>query len=1091
MWRPSTRSGLRRQLTASIAGCAFAIALTVTPALGQSPGPVPLQVVILGDSYAAGNGAEADPKSYYGPHNDPDHTCYRSHDNWAERYLRALPYNFRVVNRACSGSQTTHIVNKREEDLPPFTDVLLPGQYPSTSDPRIPEDLKARGYCATDFPDEEHFVMSITSLDPDPFGGSRVDFTCRWTLDPQIEVVGENTDLVLMTTGGNDVGFGSIVRRCFLASPFRNERDLGLCRGLTDPVTGSAHQHIAAGTLEGNLETLFARLRSEMRPEARVVLVQYPHVVADSPAYVYQGYPISQYVRQLGIEGDGAQRRAVADAGQGRVIYFDKTKDCFAAREPAGEWDWVNPQRWIWELERGMLHWFEAGEGDGFLPLPEGTERDSYHANLLGHAGWAQCILDFAQPDDTFGVSGTVGGGDVDLVFAIDTTGSMGDDIDAVKAFASDLVNMLSTQTASFRFALVTYRDWPEHTGDPSDYPSRTDLDFTDDSGAIVSAINAIQVDGGGDTPETVYSGLLEALSLDWRPGVKKIVLQLGDAPPQDPESVTGFTADTVVQTAEAVDPAQVYVVNVSAGSAPAELVDIATRTGGDVFSAPTPSEVAQAVSDAIQEALAKPLAWAGGPYVVTTGTAVTLDASGSVDSDGTIVRYEWDLDGDGDFDTSSTSPTHSHAFTSQFHGTIAVRVTDDEGLNSVGTAFVDASADGDGVLPGVDNCPNAANFGQDDWDGDGIGDACDSSPVGQQTQPTLAVAAGQFHTLAVRSNGTGGPSTNSVWAWGRGDLGQLGNGATSNSSLPVQVSNLTGATAVSAGEGHSLALKSDGTVWAWGYGFFGQLGNGATSNSPVPVRVSDLTGATAVAAGDHHSLALKSDGTVRAWGNGGDGRLGNKKMTNSSVPVQVSNLTGVTAVAAGRVHSLALKSDGTVWAWGNGASGQLGNGRTSSSSAPVRVSNLTGVTAIAAGSDHNLAVKSDGTVWAWGGGVHGQLGNGGTTNVSAPVKVSNLTGVSAITANGKASYALKSDGTVWAWGGGGNGQLGNGATSNSSVPVQVSNLTGVSAVAAGQEANHVLALRSGTAWAWGSNNFGQLGSGTTSDSSIPVQVSG
>ncbi len=371
------------------------------------------------------------------------------------------------------------------------------------------------------------------------------------------------------------------------------------------------------------------------------------------------------------------------------------------------------------------------------------------------------------------------------------------------------------------------------------------------------------------------------------------------------------------------------------------------------------------------------------------------------------------------------------------------------------------------------------------------------------------AVAGGRYHSLALKSDGT-------VWAWGYNGSGELGNNSTTNSSVPVQVSGLSGVTAVAAGTYLSLALKSDGTVWAWGENLYGQLGNNSTTNSSVPVQVSGLSGVTVIAAGGSHSLALKSDGTVWAWGHNGNGELGNNSTTNSSVPVQVSGLNGVTAIAGGGYHSLALKTDGTVWAWGYNADGELGNNSTTSSSVPVQISGLTGVTAVAGGSFHSLALKSDGTVWAWGNNADGELGNNSTTNSSVPVQVSGLSGATAIAGGYLHSLALKWDGTVWAWGYNADGELGNNSTTNSSVPVQVSGLSAVTAIAAGSEhslalksdttvwawgakvtavaggGSHSLALKSdGTVWAWGYNYYGQLGNNSTTNSSVPVQVSG
>jgi YD repeat-containing protein len=298
-----------------------------------------------------------------------------------------------------------------------------------------------------------------------------------------------------------------------------------------------------------------------------------------------------------------------------------------------------------------------------------------------------------------------------------------------------------------------------------------------------------------------------------------------------------------------------------------------------------------------------------------------------------------------------------------------------------------------------------------------------------------MQVAAGAYHTLILKENGT-------VWAWGNNEDGRLGDGTTTSRSAPVQVSGLTGATAIAVGAYHSLALKSDGTVWAWGYNASGQLGDGTTTNRSTPVQVSGLTGVTAIAAGLYHSLALKPGGTVWGWGYNALGQLGDGTTINRSTPVQVSGLTSVTAIKGGYIHSLALKSDGTVWAWGYNNYGQLGDGTTTNRSTPVQVSGLTGITVIAAAVYHNLALKPDGTVRAWGNNSFGQLGDGTTTTRSTPVQVSGLTGVTAIAVGLYHNLALKPDGTVRAWGYNYYGQLGDGTTTNRITPVQVSGLT-------------------------------------------------
>ncbi len=211
-----------------------------------------------------------------------------------------------------------------------------------------------------------------------------------------------------------------------------------------------------------------------------------------------------------------------------------------------------------------------------------------------------------------------------------------------------------------------------------------------------------------------------------------------------------------------------------------------------------------------------------------------------------------------------------------------------------------------------------------------------------------VAVAAGGAHTLALRSDGTVWAwGDNNAGELGNGatiDTGGVIPWPGNYSSTPVRVLGLTGVVAVAAGDYHSLAVLSDGTVRAWGWNQMGQLGTGNSYNRSTPTQVSGLTGVVAVAGGYEHSLALRSDGTVWAWGSNNHGQLG-KTTTQlplrlSLTPVQVK-LTGIVAVRAGEYHSLARRSDGTVRAWGYNAYGQLGDGTTADEYAPVQVTSI------------------------------------------------------------------------------------------------------------------------------------------------------
>ena len=354
-----------------------------------------------------------------------------------------------------------------------------------------------------------------------------------------------------------------------------------------------------------------------------------------------------------------------------------------------------------------------------------------------------------------------------------------------------------------------------------------------------------------------------------------------------------------------------------------------------------------------------------------------------------------------------------------------------------------------------------------------------------------IAVATGS-NSLALKSDG-------SVWAWGRGDKGQLGNGSFADSNVPVRVADLNCVTAIAVGGNQDLALRADGSVWAWGGNSRGQLGDGTGANSDTPVAVAGLSaGVVAIAAGDQNSLALKSDGSVWAWGRNDRGQLGDGTANDSEVPVPVSGMTsGVKGIADGADFSLAMKNDGSVWGWGNNFSGQLGNAISETFNTPTLVKGLrTDVKAIAAGEGHSLALLTNGSVLAWGKNTSGELGNGTTQDTPVPTSVNGLDSAVVAVAVGRDDFslALKSDGSVWAWGWGAAGQLGDGSANDRHVPTPVTGLgSGVIAIAGGGGGG--LALTSdGSVWAWGTNNHGELGNRTTQPeggSDIPVEVVG
>jgi alpha-tubulin suppressor-like RCC1 family protein len=294
----------------------------------------------------------------------------------------------------------------------------------------------------------------------------------------------------------------------------------------------------------------------------------------------------------------------------------------------------------------------------------------------------------------------------------------------------------------------------------------------------------------------------------------------------------------------------------------------------------------------------------------------------------------------------------------------------------------------------------------------------------------------------------------------------------------------------LSVGTSHACAVTADKRAVCWGDNQFGQLGNGSTENSNVPVRVARLDETKAVSCGGHHCCALAVNGSLSCWGhfNGVpkdlalDGYYAATPVT-IDVPVGLS----VSAIAVGSDRACAILGDGSAVCFGNNEFGKLGCGDGSSHLEPVFVEGLSGAAKIVMGEKHTCALLADGTVSCWGWNAHALLGRDDPAyQYETPVQVAGLSGTVALAAGSYHTCSVSAEGSVACWGVNGNGQLGNSGTAIS-LPTAVS---GLNAGALGACLSHSCAvLKTGAISCWGYNGYGQLGNGTTENSAAPVSV--
>jgi alpha-tubulin suppressor-like RCC1 family protein len=321
---------------------------------------------------------------------------------------------------------------------------------------------------------------------------------------------------------------------------------------------------------------------------------------------------------------------------------------------------------------------------------------------------------------------------------------------------------------------------------------------------------------------------------------------------------------------------------------------------------------------------------------------------------------------------------------------------------------------------------------------------------------PVAEVGSSNSTEYALLVNGT-------VYAWGGGRDGQLGNGGTADSAVPVQVHFPAGVTIASIPAdvmpyNSAFAVDTNGRVWAWGLNAGGEfcLGNTRQYNTPVELPFTHVS----TLAGAFNHATYDAGGTVYSCGSSPYGALGDGSTRPSTTPVTVSGLGRqlVTSLVASWGNTGAVLADGAYFDWGYDGAGQLGDGTIGiASDVPVRVSLPAPVTQAAEGGSlasngQTLVLLSDGSLYAWGNDAYYQLGDGRTASEVLPEKILPPGGVTyrTLATGGNTSYAISTVGNVYAWGNSAVGQVGDGTTTTEKRPIKVlSGATMISSTAA------------------------------------------
>lgn len=541
-------------------------------------------------------------------------------------------------------------------------------------------------------------------------------------LETQLPALDPESDVVMLTAGGNDVEFSNIVASCFTNIPLVATIDN--CKNAMNKAK-TQFPSVAQRTQE-----LLNKTAEKIRSGAQIVLVGYPLLSVETswqlkPWLWGSPYPAAKEIREFGQQATRAQQLLATNWKRGEHnnvgLTYIPVEVLFAGHEPDPDTNKRNDYRWINEFleTEGKI----GPDGKTISENAVTTAAYWYHPNITGHEEIGKLL------QREVGIPASVRttrafSRNIDVVFALedsaDTANSLADMKKQITRITSDISQKAAEGEKFARFGLITYRN----SADPQSAVTTKSIFFPTPE-ALTASLNDIVAGtekGGG---LSTYHALDAALHSQWDVGARKVVILLGNA--QAPDGATPDW-DALLRAAFTADVAEVMIIDPDDNVDP-HVKDLALNTGGHVTWART-------LKPLIVE---PPTARISTIDTVKVGEEVEFDGSGSFAAEGQLVSYEWDTNGDGVFDATSraedgigANPIHSARFDTPTTVNVTLRVTDEYGKSAMANTPLVVTRDGDTVDDAIDNCPDERNEDQNDSDGDGIGDVCDDFPYGE-----------------------------------------------------------------------------------------------------------------------------------------------------------------------------------------------------------------------------------------------------------------------------------------------------------------------------------------------------------------------